>query len=479
MADTITITCDGQRVCTSRLPQDVIDRLTVETWEPTAARFGVRAALRHRAILRSGLGAYGVGKALVGAAGLEDLIARLAERAGLSYVHRTVKRAELPHANLGALAGRGAVDVAVLQAILRHNRLQVRLGRGVDPAKLAVYVVLAFSTADITIAAATIKEARHVARVLRAAGIQASVLTGKDLFLEGARVIVGTYEQLGQVAARLYDLDLLIVLDGVAALGEVPRSYLTPMFMPVIQRVPRVVGLVRADRHLPLADRIGLVELFGPEWITIPAHGWIERPVEVVPVRFKGGQACWNPHAVTRKRFNLWGDSRRNRLIARGARSLVTGDRAGSLAAFPRLDDVPGLRLPARVLAVVEGLEHAEALKTELRDWPIDEPAAGWVAHEIATFDHLRSRPLDDIDVLVRADGGSGLLPIAPFALARPSSAPGRALVVVDILDRNHPELRKAVRSRANAYAEAGWRPTGWDAVDLALLTLFPKRARR
>jgi len=291
--------------------------------------------------------------------------------------------------------------------------------------------------------------------------------------------VVATYDQLGRVEAHLHCLDLFIFPDALTALGKVARSWLTPGYSPDHYRVPRMIGLVPADGHLALADKIGLVELFGPVTMTISAHGAVERQVEVMPVNFTCGKACWDSRAVTRKRCNLWRNPRRNRRIARGARSLLAGDRAGVLAAFPRLSNVPGLLLPARVLVAVENMEHAEHVKAELPDWPVDEPAAGWVVHEIATFDGLRSRPLDDVDVIVRADGGTGLLPLAPFALASPSSAPARPLVVVDVLDRNHPELRRAVHSRAQAYVEAGWRPAGCDAIGFVLFTLFPERARK
>jgi hypothetical protein len=443
------------------------------------AKYGVRATYQRRSLLRDGPGKDGFCDALVGARGLEVVIARLAQRKDLGCIRRIQTPAELADPDLGAVVRFGGAEVGLIQAIRKHNSVQIRYRVGVDPALLIVQVALAYPGAVITIAVKNIKDARRVARLLRAARIKTGVITSKDWSCEGVRVVVATFGELGWAAAHLHCVDLLIVLDGVAALGQVPRQFLTPSYTSVYFRVPRVVGLVPAGRHLALADRIGLVELFGPEEMRIPAHGWVERQVEVVPVTFKSGKACWDPQTVNRKRCNLWRHPRRNRLIARGARALVAGDRAGLLAAFPRLSDVHGLLLPARVIVAVESLEHAEALKAELPDWPIDEPAAGWVAYEIATFDGLRSRPLNDIDVLVRADGGTGLPPLAPFALTSPSSAPARPLVVVDVLDRNHPELRKAVHSREHAYIEAGWRPAGCDAVDYVLFTLFPERGRK
>jgi hypothetical protein len=342
---------------------------------------------------------------------------------------------------------------------------------------LVVQVALTYPGAVITIAVQHKETARHIARHLRAAGISASAITNQDYPSEGTRIVAATFGQLGRLAANLHRLDILIVSDGVAALGEVPRQFLTPSYTPVHYRVPRVVGLVPANRHLALADRVGLVELFGPETMTIPAHGWVERPVEVVPVPFKGGQASWEPRAVTCKRRNLWHHRLRNRLVAQVARALVAGDRAALSAYISGLDNIQNVPVPARVVVVVEGEEHAAALRAKLPGWSVDAPAAGRLVGEILTFDGLRSRTLEDVDVVVRADGGTGMLPLAQFALASQSWAPARPLYVFDVFDKNHPELRKAVRSRVQAYVDAYWRPAGCDAVDFVRLTLFPERA--
>jgi hypothetical protein len=479
MSKAVKIVGEHHRVCLENLPPDLERRLQYPEWQLAPAKYGPRAVHRRRKILREGPGTFPLEQALVGARGLEPVILRLAIRKGLPCIHRTEPPAELPDPDLGAVLASGAVDVAILCAVRQHYRFLVKYRPGVDPAKLIVQVALAYPGAVMTIAVQHKKQARHIARLLRAAEISASAITNQDHVSADARVVVATFGQLGRAAARLHRLDLLIVLDGVAALGEGPRQFLTPSYTPVYFRVPRIVGLVPADRHLALADQVGLVELFGPVTMTIQAHGMVERPVEVVPVYFKGGQASWDRRALTCKRRNVWHHRLRNRLVAGAARALVAGDRA-ALAAYVRgLEKVPNFPLPARVTVVVENMEHAEALKAELPGWPVDEPAAGWVTHEIATFDWLRSRRLDDVDVIVRADGGTGLLPMAPLALASPSLAPTLPLVVVDILDRNHPELRKAVRSREHAYVEAGWRPAGCDAIDFVLFTLFPERARR
>jgi len=475
LTDPITIDGDGQRVCFEGLPPDVAGRLSYPAWELAPAKYGVRAAYRRRALLREGPGRSPIDKALVGARGVEGLATRLLRRSELRYTRRIERPVELPAPELDAFPRTGPIDSTVLHAVRRHHQIQIRLRAAVDAARVAVQIPIGYPKALITIAVQHIREARRVIRLLRAAGIEGSLATSKDLPGNVARVVVVTYGQLGSLAARLHRLDLLVVLDGVAALGKVPRSYLTPLFSPEHYRVPRLIGLVRADRHLAPADLVGLVELFGPEWMTVPAHGWVERPVEVVAAPFDGGAASFSQRLITRKRRNLWHHRLRNRFVARVARSLSAGDRGAFLADVPRLADVRDLPRPASIVVVVEGREHADALAAELQGWPIDSSAPGWTISEIATFDGLRRRSLHDIDAVIRADGGTGVLPLAPAALASPSDQPARALVVIDIRDRHHPELRAAVRARTKTYFDAGWRPAGCDAVDFALLTLFPE----
>jgi hypothetical protein len=470
---------DGSLIRVRGSHKNVADRFTVPISELVRNEFGERVVRRRRPLLVSQSGLPGRVEELEGPAGLEPLVARVLQEGGNPYVHRTERPAELPAPDVAAAAAFGAPNIEVFNAVNEQSHVLLKHGRGVDPDDLAVQITAAFPTALTTIATGNIGRARWITRRLRSRGVMAGLITSKDLPSEKTRVVVVTYEQLGRVEAHLHHLDLLVFPDALTALGKVARSRLAPPFSPVHYRVPRVIGLVPADQHLALPDRIELVELFGPVTMTIPTDGMVERQVEVVPVYCKGGKACWDPRAVNRKRRNLWRHPRRNRLIARLARSLLAGDRAALAAYVPGLENLPDFPLPARVAVVVENMEHAEALKAELRDWPVDEPAAGLVAHEIATFDWLRSRPLNDLDALVRADGGTGLPPLAPFALASPSSAPARPLVVADVLDRSHPELRKAVRSREHAYVEAGWRPAGCDAVDFVLFTLFPERARR
>jgi hypothetical protein len=172
----------------------------------------------------------------------------------------------------------------------------------------------------------------------------------------------------------------------------------------------------------------------------------------------------------------------RHRRLARLARLLIKGDRATLAASFPAVAAAAELPLPAAVLIVTADVEQARVLARRLRGWPIITAADAYVesrlrfAHvsgELVTFDALRGLPYVDADVLIRADGGTGALPLAPAALETASGWPSKPLLVVDVDDRHHPELRRRSRARQRAYRDLGWLPVGQDQVDVALDTIL------
>ena len=65
------------------------------------------------------------------------------------------------------------------------------------------------------------------------------------------------------------------------------------------------------------------------------------------------------------------------------------------------------------------------------------------------------------IDVLVRADGGTGL-PLLPDKIATvPATTQPARLLLVDMADKHHPQLRRDSRRRREAYEDAGWNLVG------------------
>jgi hypothetical protein len=198
---------------------------------------------------------------------------------------------------------------------------------------------------------------------------------------------------------------------------------------------------------------------------------------------------------VAVKRHGLWHHEVRNRLVTRAARLLRDGYQGpqGESAeiSFAKLTfdgDLPDSgfpgEAPARVVVLVEGVEHGLALARHLPGWPLvaaahvceDGLSADQVqavregraarrslpAGAVVTAAALHDLDLDDVAVVVRADGGTGL-PFAPGQLVRANASPPRPLLLLDVEDRHHLLLRRWARRRHNAYRERGWFAPGVD----------------
>jgi len=134
------------------------------------------------------------------------------------------------------------------------------------------------------------------------------------------------------------------------------------------------------------------------------------------------------------------------------------------------------------VWLIVDDVEHALALKDCLRDWRIGTGLSinvgGLTCDQrrqvmagrspfltspgpcIVTGAGMEEADLSQVDVLIRADGGTGLPPITHEQLAQ-AHTDCRPLLIVDFQDRHHPELRRRSRQRRPAYARRGWFPVG------------------
>src|SRR5262249_41120098 len=139
-------------------------------------------------------------------------------------------------------------------------------------------------------------------------------------------------------------------------------------------------------------------------------------------------------------------------------------------------------------MVLTENVEHVDELARLLSGWTLvtandafptamppqsNNPTRG----TIATWMGLERCQLADANVLVRADGGMGQLPVRDlvgggspilFNVNNCSYTPdrlNRRLLVVDFDDRYHPVLRRWSRRRWRAYAEQGWFSPGVDPV--------------
>jgi hypothetical protein len=228
--------------------------------------------------------------------------------------------------------------------------------------------------------------------------------------------------------------------------------------------------------------------LFGFTEVVIPKHGCREREVHVVSSPIRGGMKL--PPAldgVRLKRRGLWHHSVRNRNIAKIARAFREGRREEIAKALPGIElalDGTALR---DVLLLVENTEHGLALASLLPGWSlwtgenVHEDGLG-AEHEsllhpplnpfktgpftaIVTAEGVRNVDMNDVDVLIRADGGKGLPPLGASSLIELDQGPQRPMLLIDFHDRHHPALRKWSRRRHEAYEERGWHSPSHNPV--------------
>ncbi|HEX4590829.1 MAG TPA: hypothetical protein VH120_12905 [Gemmataceae bacterium] len=508
-AGEITLDRDGPHAVFHRLPRIIADQLKAPVCCPVVTAGGsIRPEFTFRPLLQELSPPVHGDDAYRCAAGLAPLVVRQLARLGLDIKLRGGWFASLGETDQTSLR-RGPVDHGFLDAIGRHSHLLVRHGAGVRVELIAVMLALSWPTLRLVVAVTRVAEARCLATALRTAGVDAALATHRHVPRDDARVVVATLGQLGRTAVGLHELDILLLGDAAEAIATVGRSYLCPDYWPGSIRVPRVVGMVPAGRRLAPSDRIGLIEMCGPNVYELPALGVTERPVTyaVVPIyggdrkvsalrlvgrslRCSGrpvdrGNSKVSAHRLSDQlRSLVWRQPIRNRRLARLARLLVAGDRS-ALADFAEVSAVAALPVPASVMIITGNLEHARALAHHLPGWEVVDPAVTTAGvdinsdspkRQIVTLDGLRDASLADIDVIIRADAGNGAIPLSPWALSALSDGPIRPLVVVDADDQHDSDLQRRSRLRQAAYAEQGWLRVGQDEVDLALDYILEQR---
>jgi hypothetical protein len=485
----VTVECEGQ---TLRIePPECIGDLSIlatSRHRPDAGRGGQLIAVPEPFTTEEGVDEYV--SAIRCGAGLDEVVRGLLMASGWD-VHRLPwgprPLAEPDRDRLGRL---GLIDGPLLDFIRRRDRGLIRyVPEAVDPVRLVAQVALAYLGAEIAVVAAREEDVVRTGERLKQYVPEARWGTCRSIPRELTRVVVASPWALvdppGQVWPSVATKDIVLVLDPIAALGKKARMALG------LARRARLFGLLTRDEEPSPRDADGLAELFGFYRISVPRHGHGERPVEAVFARIIGGpQLSPGLDLLDLKRRGLWDHRLRNRRIARLASAFARDDRGAIAAELPALAPLlEESRSPARgVAVVVEGLEHALALSGRLPGWEVlpapgidVEPscglpgasrgggsAAGPSTGVIATFGGLERLRDRWVDVLIRADGGTGMLPSLDVLRVRPNRGCSR-LVLVDLDDRHHPALRRRSRLRREAYDAQGWIGGGDPASRAAL----------
>ena len=339
--------------------------------------------------------------------------------------------------------------------------------------------VCAFPGLRIIVVVKRFADARRLAHLLRTAGVNVSLFTGQDSGERACtRVAVATYQSAGHEDAGIWDRDMVIADDVSDALGEHGRTALK--FARIDHpSAPRVVGFARTGFAPSLNQYAEMLNVYGPAELVVAAPGAVNRDVEYqfVPV---GGSSSPETSgtvgsAVSRvKRTMVWENPLRNRLVAKLARGLVAGDAESVAAGFPRLTDNAIVGKKSSVSVVVENGTHARALlHHHLHNWfaigpdigRVPQPPswgqpAGQLSPAVCTFDGLATMNLAAYDVVVRADAGTGGLPLAPNAMVT-TSITSNPLLLIDIRDHRDPVLAPFAAKRRRAYEGLGWTPAG------------------
>jgi hypothetical protein len=295
------------------------------------------------------------------------------------------------------------------------------------------------------------------------------------------QIVVGTYQALLGGCVDIDRRGLCVALDAVEVLSSFGRQVLDAT------ESARLLGLLPDDRRLAPRDADHIRCFFGFDEVQIPLHGHHLLPVDVVFERITGGQPLRSDlDTIELRRTAIWNNnSIWNRRIARLARSLRDDDRQG-LQQFPQAFQAAGGRDTRRVAVLVGNVEHGLQLARKLPGWPLvagaevnmrglsrsDRDLLGSITstsdnHDHGIFTHAVAGQIDphQIDVLIRADAGTGLPPLDERTLMVPNGINHR-LLLLDFDDRRHRDLGRWTRRRRRAYRERGWYHPGADPVE-------------
>lgn len=413
-------------------------------------------------------------------AGLEPLVEELLGRLGL-LTRLTGKRSRvLPPPEQAGLARFEDVDRAVLDLVRRHDRGLIRYDpTDVEVARLIAQIAQAWKKARIVVATTRVADARELRRRLLEYYPKASLFTHRRNGYHASRITVATYGSLGAGPIAIERRTILIATDpadlfsspGIAAvegLRDAARA--------------RVYGLLPEDVQLAPHLRSLVTALFGMAEAHVPKHGHSRRPVDVAFTRIVGGGRVPDQRDdLSLKRSALWKHPLRNRRVARLFADLVLGEIDRLVEQFPDLAELDRGRLRGRAVLLVENVEHGLELARLLPGVPLVADAdSAWqedLSPERRTFLKAvrpKGRPTKDsiivtgaalakagrFDVLVRADGGTGLPPIPREHLVAPYGRDAR-LLLIDFDDRHHPAPRRWSRARREAYVGQGWAVAG------------------
>jgi hypothetical protein len=417
-------------------------------------------------------------------AGLEPVIERTLARANRKVTRRGPRLSPLPPPDERASA-LGVLDRPLLELVRQQARgLILYDANKVDPSMLVAQLIWAWPNLRIALVTKCIDDARILRDRLRELGIDAVAATSRNIPSKVGQVAVSTPVSLAEEAINVACLDVVVAMDAVQATGKKLMECLCHA------EKARLYGLLPDDYCPSPLETDQMARLLGFSEAVVPQHGYCERIVQTATIPNYGGAPLpLTADLVDLYRSGLWRHERRNRSIARLARSFREAS-SGLNTALRCGAEVVGDKPNSGALVLVEIVEHALALAAKLPDWGLivgpdvyeeglsaaqrcrlhtpetsETPFVAGPLYAIVTAAALGVVDLARVGTLIRASGG-GLPPLAKGDLAVYGSAAVSRLLLVDFADRHHPLLRRQSRLRHQAYVELGWFGAGVDPMD-------------
>jgi hypothetical protein len=263
--------------------------------------------------------------------------------------------------------------------------------------------------------------------------------------------------QASWINSRAVDLekaDIVLLLDA---------TLLTRQFLydPLLcHSTARLYGLLPVGTELRPFEDDRIASLLGFASMTLLSHSQIgDGRIKVRTVKNTCGVNLSRASTLGDvKRWGIWRNAGRNRLVAKTARRLMADLEADR-------EELAEDTAPTWLVAVlVENEEHAIRLASLLPGWLIadqdvrdaepehDQPEEDLPQTVRGVIVTLLTSHLSHLVGLVRADGGQGL--VLDPNIVNVNMIDG--VQIIDIVDRHHPRLKRWAKSRVEAYRRAG-----------------------
>lgn len=352
------------------------------------------------------------------------------------------------------LGGHSLID------FIMQNRLGIIRHRDtVQVADTAAVLSAAYPRARIAVLAGSHETINEITGRIRRHGIACEVSVSNRTAPDSARIVVGTAAGLAGYGVALEHRHFLLDADCLSNLSDLGKSPLRHAWRA------RKLGFLRSGTQLSPSEEDLLRAHFGFQELHLSGDGKRQRGVVVQWREVNGGKRLASDYGtlVDLKRTAYWRNEMVGRIVAKFANT-AKESRAG-------------LDSSAKVVVVVDNVEQTAHVAARLPTWPIfvaahalgegraNLPAA--IANRcqraqpatcaIATMAAVKDLAWPSVDVIIRADGGTGVLPFAADALVIPNSNPIDPLEIIDLDDRRHPQLGRWTASRKESYDRAGW----------------------